>query len=584
MAKKMFKALDNLSPSDIKLTQLPRKSNGLHNFSFNEYGRLVKRKGYIKYNTDTINADHKIVGLHRFYKQDTGDKEFLVACNQNIYSLATAAGHAAGTAIKTSLQADQETFFANFYDSCYIVNGYNGMFKYDGTNFRTVGITPPTTKAVLNAGGSGSLSAGDYKVKYTYIDEDGYESNASPASDAETATANQLITCQVYESSDAKVTLIRIYRTSVNGALYYFDREVANSTGPFWLTQADTTLSQGTVLHTNHDAPPNTPHLITKRRTRIILADNDAFYISHIADVEYFPAAWFIYTGSRQKITGLMEQKEWLPVFTEDTVERLTGQDEDNFEFKNCYSVEGCIALRSLASCNNLLVYLGCDGIYYFDGSISKILNIPLSEYIKENINPTYAYLSAGTFFDNKYLLSYPKKDTNGDSEIPNETIYIDFRTGITGIYNFGFGTYCRWDQGTDGLQLYSGSTTEGRVYKVFDGLEDDTGNITAYDDIEPIDFNKSEVYKQFYSIFIKIKSTTATTLTMYYTLDDESEASKTKSISANTTKWYRIGLGSGGKRARSIAPRPYISDKYDFEIHGLMVCYEEEIFAEEKE
>ncbi|GAG70588.1 unnamed protein product, partial [marine sediment metagenome] len=211
-----------------------------------------------------------------------------------------------------------------------------------------------------------------------------------------------------------------------------------------------------------------------------MLADSDAFYISHIADVEYFPPPWFIYTGSRQKITGFMEQKEWLPVFTEDTVERLTGQDEGNFEFKNCYSVEGNIALRSLVSCNNLLVYLGCDGIYYFDGNTSKILNIPLSEYIRTNINSDYAYLSAGAFFDNKYLLSYPK----GDSEVPNETIYIDFRNGNIGIYNFGFGSYCRWDKGTDGLQLYSGSTTEGRVYSVLTGTSDYNESTEADDAI----------------------------------------------------------------------------------------------------
>ncbi|MBA7575021.1 hypothetical protein ES708_16837 [subsurface metagenome] len=36
--------------------------------------------------------------------------------------------------------------------------------------------------------------------------------------------------------------------------------------------------------------------------------------------------------------------------------------------------------------------------------------------------------------------------------------------------------------------------------------------------------------------------------------------------LTANTTKWYRIGLGSGGTRARALKPRPYMSDKYNFE------------------
>jgi len=59
MAKKIWKALDNLSPSDIKLSQLPRKPNGLYNLYFNEYGQLVKRAGYAKYNTgDEITGSH----------------------------------------------------------------------------------------------------------------------------------------------------------------------------------------------------------------------------------------------------------------------------------------------------------------------------------------------------------------------------------------------------------------------------------------------------------------------------------------------------------------------------------------------
>ncbi|GAI00094.1 unnamed protein product, partial [marine sediment metagenome] len=39
--------------------------------------------------------------------------------------------------------------------------------------------------------------------------------------------------------------------------------------------------------------------------------------------------------------TGLLEQLTALPAFTEDSVERLVGTDEDNTEFKNSYSTEG---------------------------------------------------------------------------------------------------------------------------------------------------------------------------------------------------------------------------------------------------
>jgi len=202
-------------------------------------------------------------------------------------------------------------------------------------------------------------------------------------------------------------------------------------------------------------------------------------------------------------------------------------------------------------------------------------------------------------------------------------------------------------------------------VYKrqVFSGLDDAGSAIAAYDSPEPIDLGLPEVYKQWYSILIKIKTTEGTALAMFYSLDNNAETSskmvsrddiafvdggagvdtittvagdfvaagfkagdvlvitgtdsnngnmtivsvvaktitlatgivtaevagaailtKAKVLTANTTKWYRIGLGSGGKRARALKPRPYISDKFYFEIQGLAICYEVEPFVEEKE
>lgn len=590
MSKKIIKFLNTLSPSEFKLTDLPRKPDGLYNLSFDEYGNLVKRAGYSKYNTTSIGAAHKIVGMHRFYKQDTSSKEFIVAWNTSLYKLAetTPWGATALTNCPT-LTADADTYFADFANHCYIVNGEDTMMKYNMTNVRTNGIAVPSAAPTGTSPAGGSLSAGDYLVKYTYVDEDGYESNASPASAAITASANDKITLAIVVSSDDKITKRRIYRTIADGAIYYYDKEVANNSDiTVDLTQADSTLSLKTVLHTDHNAPPDDPSLVAKRRSRLNIAVDDSLYVSKnydkttgVRSVEYFPPTLYFPTGNGQKITGLLEQLTNLPVFTDDSIERLWGTDEENFEFKNSYATEGCIATRSLVNCENLLVYLEFDGIHYFDGVSTGIFSKALNEYIKANINETYAHLSCGAYFDDKYLLCYPK----GGSETPSETVYYDFVTKTYGVFSFNFSCFSLWNRGTDGLQLFGGSNTIGRVYKVFDGLEDDTSAITAYDRIEPLDFNKPEVYKQFYSIFIKIKSTTATTLTMNYTLDNESEVtSQTKTIEANTTKWYRISLVSGGNLGRSIAIRPYISDKYAFTIMGLAICYDEEAFAEEKD
>lgn len=584
MAKKVIKFLDNLSPSEFKLKDLPRK-NGLYNLHFNSYGQLVKRAGYSEYNTTPIDVEpsdpeHKIVGVHRFYKQDTAQKEFIVAWNQSLYKLPDAGEHtpAALTNCPT-LIADADTHFYDIYNHCYILNGENAMMKYDRSNVRLAGVDPPALKPTsTGAVPSGNLTAGDYYVCYTYVDEDDREGNASPVSAKITASTNDKIPLTMVISNDAKVTKHRIYRTIADGAIYYFDKEIAEATSVD-LTQADSTLGQGTVLHTDHTAPVSAPQLGTKRRSRAYIAKDGIVYISNLTKPEYFPLVkgQYIWTGNEQKVTGMLEQLTGLPVFTDDSIERLLGTDKDNFEFKNSYATEGCIATRSLVNCDNLLVYLEFDGTHYFDGVSTGIFSEALNEYIKANINDTYAYLSCGTYFNDKYLLCYPK----GSSATPSETIYYDFVTKTYGIYSFDFSCFSKWARGTDGLRLFGGSNIEGRVYEIFkadgtDILADDGSAITAYDRIEPLNMGKPEVWKQFHNIYIKVKTTTGTALTMYYTLDDASETSKSLTMTADSTLWYKIDLVSGQK-ARAISLRPYISDKYAFTIMGLAIVYEEE-------
>ena len=568
--KQIVRILDDLSPSELKLRSMSRPIGGLHNAFINELGQVEKRKGYTKYNTTSIGADHKIVGMHRFYKQDTSSKEFIVAWNTDLYKLAETSPYEA-TSIKSGLNVDKDTYFADFLNHCYIVNGSNPMMKYNLTNVRTVGITAPDAPT-FNSNIDGSLSAGTYYFKYTFVDEDGYESNGGTASVAMTAAAdpNDGIKINITVSGDAKVTKRRIYRTTVNGAIYYYDGEVAdNITLTYDSIKADNTL--GSALHTNHDAPPADPHLITKRGNRLYLGHDDELVISHLSDCEYFPPAWFIKTGNRQIIKGLLEQLNALPIFTENSIERLLGTDEDNFEFRNAFSKKGCYAIRSLVICDNLLIYLSYDGIYYFDGVSSGIFNQRLNEYLKDNINRTYIGLSCATYFNDRYMLCYAK----GDSTVPNETIVIDMKSKAVSVYSYAFSCFSLWDKKE--LRLFGGSNTEGRVYKLETGLNDDGNNIEAYDKLDPLDFGIPDRLKNYYSIFIKCKTTTGTGLKVYYQTDDNDEASvdtPENAVVANKDRWYRFRLPSG-VRGRALKIRPYISDAYDVTFKGIMIEFD---------
>ena len=92
--KIIVKILDDLSPSPIKLRDISRPVDGLNNMFINELGQVEKRKGYQQYNQTTLNASYPIIGMHRYYNEETKAKEFLVACKDRLYKISPSHPHA----------------------------------------------------------------------------------------------------------------------------------------------------------------------------------------------------------------------------------------------------------------------------------------------------------------------------------------------------------------------------------------------------------------------------------------------------------------------------------------------------------
>ena len=557
--------------SHIFLDQVPREANGIHNMAFDNDGRLVKRTGFTKHNTTSLSADHPITGLFRFYKLDTSTKFTLAICDTILYKLANSDPWG-GTSIKTGLTSEANMYFTAFANRCYMCNDDDGLFKFgvNTTAVRTVGITAPSAKPTgTSAGSGGSLGTGNYKFCYTYVDEDGYESNASPVSAAIAVGSGEVVTLTIVNSSDTKIASRNIYRTALAGAIYYYDGEVAdNTTTTYESSGADTAL--GTQVATKHDTAPTSPQVLIKRLNRIYLGDDSFLYPSHISDVEYFPAVWLQRTPDRRKIIGLVEQGRNLLVFTEDCIAVLSGTDEDNYIFRKAFPGDGCIATRSIQNIKNYIIFLGFEGIMAFNGVETVDIDEKLNKYLRDNINYAYADTSCSCYYDDKYILSYPK----GSATYPTESVYFDYKTGKTGVFDFAFNVFSRWDKGDDGILIKGGSTTIGRVYNLFTGLDDDGSAIECYDDTMAIDFGLPEVEKNFYDVYVKVKTTTGTALRLYYTIDDDTETYKDITLTANKERWYRVRLPQS-VTGRSIAIRPRMNDKYQAEFQGYIIVYD---------
>lgn len=578
--KQAYKIYDRktVGQSHIYLDQLPREANGIHNMSFDENGRLIKRLGFTKHNTGDVLSAHAITGLFRFYKVNTSTKFTFAVCDTVLYKLSNTTPWA-GESIKTGLTTGADMHFADFGNRCYMCNDEDGLFKFgvNDSDVRTVGITAPAAKPTgTSAGSGGSLGTGNYKFCYTYVDEDGYESNASPVSDAIDVGAGEKVTLTIVNSSDTdKVASKNIYRTAVGGAIYYYDGEVAdNSETSYESSGADSAL--GTQVATNHDTAPTSPQVLVKRNNRIYLGDDEYLYPSHISDVEYFPSLWMQRTPDRRKITGIIEQGRNLVVFTEDTISVLTGTDKDNYQFRKSYAGDGCIATRSIQNISNYIIFLSFNGLMAFNGSEIAEVDVKLSKYLRENINYAAADTSCSCYYDDKYILSYPK----GSATYPTESVWFDYKNGKTGVFSFAFNVFSRWDKGDDGILIKGGSTTTGRVYNLFDGLDDDGSDIEFYDRTMPLDFALPEVEKNYYDIYVKVKTTTGTGLKVYYTIDDETETYAEpitgEGLIADKERWYRVRLPEE-TRGRSIALRPRMSDAYQAEFQGYIIIYDTE-------
>lgn len=466
-----------------------------------------------------------------------------------------------------------DTYFENFFNKCYIVNGVDDVMSYNGDIIASVGIKPPETAPTGTTDGSdGKLNEGKYRFKYTFVDSSGYESNPSPQSDEIDVGADEHVGLVVEVSNDPKVVKRNIYRTQLGGGIYYYDGEIAdNSTTTYVSTKGDMEL--GSLAPKHNTPPPKGCQLIAKKRNKLFLANKDELCVSYTADVEYFPPAWFIKTGIRQIITSLTEQYDTLPVLTENSIERLIGTDEDNFELSNTWSRDGCIATRSVVICDGLLVYLSCSGIYYYDGTSVNLVSKSLTKYLTKNINKNFIQKASACYQNKLYLLSYPK----GNSEFNNETIYIDFINKVSGVYSNGFSCYSKWDRLGDAGRLFAGSGEDGSVYELDIGYFDDKQIIICSDETEYIDFGMPERWKQFYHIYVKVENSDGETLKVEYSLDNNPMESREVEIAKNTTKWYKVDLEGGGQRGRAIKIKPSIKCMENAKFCGYMIVFEPE-------
>lgn len=138
---------------------------------------------------------------------------------------------------------------------------------------RAAGVTAPTSGSgdPTGAAGAAGVLTGTYKLVYTYVNDQGHESNPSDPSAGVTVTAKKIDWSGI-DVGPTGTSARKLYRTVANGEIYLHVATISdNTTTTYTDNIPDTEL--GPEVETNHTTPPATIRQIVEHTNRVWLID-----------------------------------------------------------------------------------------------------------------------------------------------------------------------------------------------------------------------------------------------------------------------------------------------------------------------
>lgn len=131
-----------LNTRDTSIHIEDSQSPDLMNVHFDNKGEITKRSGYTVFSTIDTNP---VVSLFSYFKS-SGTKYMLASSMDKIYDITSGAP----TAIKTGLVSNQRFTSTVYKDTLYMMNGTDGLMKWDGTTFSIVAGAPAGKYVVVH--------------------------------------------------------------------------------------------------------------------------------------------------------------------------------------------------------------------------------------------------------------------------------------------------------------------------------------------------------------------------------------------------------------------------------------------------
>jgi hypothetical protein len=292
----------------------------------------------------------------------------------------------------------------------------NLVINPDGTVNRLTPATPGSAPVLGNTG-SGNLS-GVYRARTSFLILDEFgdvvsESPIGPASGASPdLTTEKLSVSGVPVSTDSDVNARRIYRTLTGGSVYFHWLDLDGNTLTTFTDDAQdaalSTLSAPDYL----GVPPGATDavqmkIITEWRGRLwgVSSARPDYVLYTPADTPYaWPAANSLIVqplgADSEGNVAFMRRRDELGIAKRDSISKIIGSDETNFEPKNIINGVGCVAQETVVIIRDTAYFLSEDGVYTWgaDG---------LNSISKEHVDP---WFTKDTYFNrSKFSTAFAK-------------------------------------------------------------------------------------------------------------------------------------------------------------------------------
>jgi len=313
-----------------------------------------------------------------------------------------------------------------------LYNSYNSsienVFATDGVDRKRIesgtmhewGMAATETVTAIEGGVKSGLT-GDYNAVYTWCRKEGStvvcESNPSPAAAAAVSLADGSlkVTRTSPLTAAGAVTHWRIYRTLADGAIYYYDQEVAIATVTVDTNTAD--LSLGAEVEIDHDRPPlGITHLSgpTYDGTVFGIVGN-LVYFCKPKQIEYWPTTYFIEVSQKSDPGQCIVFHNGQPHYhSKQKTFFISGTGYNTFFPMPMETITGAQSPNGAVSVYGKgIFHVGSDGIYLYSSTDSNITQdqfTPIFRGIETNGMPGAGCLWCSWLvqFNNKLYFGYP--------------------------------------------------------------------------------------------------------------------------------------------------------------------------------